>query len=64
MSSQAPPKVIDMTIQKTTRDYQKRQVSDMKWGDHIKVFYQSTKIYGFKHADSMRHIGRIYQSGR
>ena len=64
MSSQAPPKIIDTTLQKTTKDYQKRQVSDMKWGQHIKTFYKSTRIYGYNHADSMRHIGRVYQSGR
>ena len=64
MSSQVPPKIIDTTLQKTTKDYQKRQVSDMKWGQHIKTFYKSTRVYGFSHADSMRHIGRVYQSGR
>lgn len=64
MSSQAPPKIIDTTLQNTTKAYQTRQVSDMKWGQHIKTFYKSTRIYGYSHADSMRHIGRVYQSGR
>ena len=64
MSSQAPPKVIDTTLQNTTKEYQKRQVSDMNWGQHIKTFYKSTRVYGFSHADSMRHISRVYRSGR
>ena len=64
MSSQAPPKDIDTTLQNTTKEYQKRQVSDMNWGQHIKTFYKSTRVYGFSHADSMRHISRVYRSGR
>ena len=64
MSSQAPPNVIDTTLQEATKKYQKRQISDMNWGQHIKTFYKSTRAYGFTHADSMRHISSIYKSGR
>lgn len=64
MSSEGPPKVIDTTVQNATKQYQKRQISDMNWGAHVKTFYKSTRTYGFTHADSMRHISRIYRSGR
>ena len=38
--------------------------SDMKWGDHIKHFYRGTRKFGFTHADTMRHMGKVYKSGR
>ena len=41
MSSQAPPNVIDTTLQEATKKYQKRQISDMNWGQPIKTFYKS-----------------------
>ena len=61
MSSEAPPSVIDTTLQNSTREYQKRQVakSNMNWNKHVQTFYKSTRIYGFNHVDSMRHISSV-----
>ena len=61
VKTEAPNPIYEMET--TTNDYNNKK-RDMKWGDHIKHFYRDTRKYGFTHADTMRHMGKVYKSGR
>ena len=59
MSSEAPPSVIDTTLQNSTREYQKRQVakSNMNWNQHVQTFYKSTQ---YNKKDVKKQSGLVY----
>ena len=60
----APPNISDLTMQKTTRDYQKRQIRGHTWQTHMKSFYKTTRQMGFTHVDTLKQVSSIYKSGR
>lgn len=51
-------------INEINKFYNNNKNSHMKWGDHIRHFYRDTRKFGFTHADTMRHMGKVYKSGR
>ncbi len=50
-------------MESVAKDYNKKK-SGLKWGNHIKQFYKSTRAYGLDHGDTMRQLGRVYRSGK
>lgn len=64
-SENAPPSnpMNTMTEQVTLHQNGKPN-TQIKWPQHVKTFYKSTRQYGFNHADTLKQVSSLYRSGR
>jgi len=60
MDQQPKPMTEMVTVAK---DYNNKR-QGLKWGNHIKQFYKTTRAMGNSHGDTMRQMGRVYKSNR